>query len=393
MINTYEIVGDEALEDALLEKTLTELVDDRIKTVGTNAFTLIPDLKKVELPNVTKIEESSFLGCSKLVDVSFPNLEHMSNNALRECTSLQCLDLPKLTYFGGWGLYGSTAFKTLILRNENVVCTIANGAAFNGTLIASGTGYIYVPRALLDSYKSATHWSTHASQFRALEDYTMDGTITGEFNLNYIGDAPIEAGLVEWFNPADETAWDDTYLLSSKLNTGKTATGASNSGTWLYSNRLTKPTVFNDGLAQIGLIMPAMSEYGIAGECTVEFTFDVPSNGQIFHLCTAPLNIGGNNTAVYSTHNGIGGYKTAVCHAMFVFTADGLLRYVNGQYVDTVTAVAEEDIASSIAFVRPNDGGLGEVRLYNRALTENEVKNNYRYAAKQTTIGADYFTK
>ena len=52
--------------------------------------------------------------------------------------------------------------------------------------IASGAGYIYVPAALVDSYKVATNWSTYAAQFRALEDYTVDGTTMGELDPNKI---------------------------------------------------------------------------------------------------------------------------------------------------------------------------------------------------------------
>ena len=48
--------------------------------------------------------------------------------------------------------------------------------------IMKGEGYIYVPRALVDSYKVATNWSSWATQFRALEDYTVDGTTTGELD-------------------------------------------------------------------------------------------------------------------------------------------------------------------------------------------------------------------
>lgn len=40
--------------------------------------------------------------------------------------------------------------------------------------------------ALVDSYKAATNWSTYATQFRALEDYTVDGTITGELDSTKI---------------------------------------------------------------------------------------------------------------------------------------------------------------------------------------------------------------
>lgn len=32
-------------------------------------------------------------------------------------------------------------------------------------------GYIYVPAALIDEYKTATNWATFADQFRAIEDY------------------------------------------------------------------------------------------------------------------------------------------------------------------------------------------------------------------------------
>ena len=39
--------------------------------------------------------------------------------------------------------------------------------------------YIYVPSALIDSYKAATNWTTFSTQFRALENYTLDGTING----------------------------------------------------------------------------------------------------------------------------------------------------------------------------------------------------------------------
>lgn len=79
----------------------------------------------------------------------------------------------------------SKQFDTLILRSENVN-TLSSKYSFDGTLIESGAGHIYVPRALVDSYKSSTNWSTFASQFRALEDYTVDGTIKGALDMSKI---------------------------------------------------------------------------------------------------------------------------------------------------------------------------------------------------------------
>jgi hypothetical protein len=46
-------------------------------------------------------------------------------------------------------------------------------------------GYIYVPRAMIETLSSATNWS--ALQFRAIEDYTVDGTTTGELDLAKMG--------------------------------------------------------------------------------------------------------------------------------------------------------------------------------------------------------------
>ena len=46
--------------------------------------------------------------------------------------------------------------------------------------IGQGTGYIYVPSALVNTYKSANYWSTYANQIRAIEDYSNDGTADGD---------------------------------------------------------------------------------------------------------------------------------------------------------------------------------------------------------------------
>lgn len=66
---------------------------------------------------------------------------------------------------------GCSALETLILRGDTTVTTLGATSAFTGTPIESGTGYIYVPSALLDDYKDETNWATYADQFRAIEDY------------------------------------------------------------------------------------------------------------------------------------------------------------------------------------------------------------------------------
>lgn len=140
-INTVDVIGDDALTDSIIMKTITEFKDNNVKTVGKYAFSSCTVLALVDLPNATKVDSNAFEGC--------------------------------------------TVLQTLILRG-NAVATLGGTNAFNRTPIASGEGYIYVPAALVNSYKAATNWSTYAAQFRALEDYTVDGTITGEIDESKI---------------------------------------------------------------------------------------------------------------------------------------------------------------------------------------------------------------
>jgi hypothetical protein len=102
------------------------------------------------------------------------------------CTALKSIDLPVCTTISGYIFTNATSLTAVILRNPTALCSLSRVEAFDDTKIAEGTGYIYVPRALLEDYKVATNWSALAAQLRAIEDYTVDGTITGEFDQSKI---------------------------------------------------------------------------------------------------------------------------------------------------------------------------------------------------------------
>ena len=96
------------------------------------------------------------------------------------------VDFPLATGIESYTFYNCSALTALILRNTEAVRTLSATNALAKTPIASGTGYIYVPAALLDTYKAATNWTTYADQFRALETYTVDGTTTGALDESKI---------------------------------------------------------------------------------------------------------------------------------------------------------------------------------------------------------------
>lgn len=146
-VNTVDIVGDEALANSIIDRSITELKDDISTTIALYAFYNCTALTSVNFPNVTSVGTASFRKCTSLAKADFGSCVAFSSNIFQNCSKL----------------------SALILRDVAAVSSLSGN--LSGTLIASGTGYIYVPRALVDSYKAATNWSTYAAQIRAIEDY------------------------------------------------------------------------------------------------------------------------------------------------------------------------------------------------------------------------------
>lgn len=126
-------------------------------------------------PLATYINSNGFEDCTNLTEVEFPNVTEIGSYAFDGCTSLKKVDFIKIAKIGYRAFCNCTALEALIMRSGKIVDL--NTYVFEGASFANGTGYIYVPKALIDSYKAATRWSTYAERFRALEDYTLDGTV------------------------------------------------------------------------------------------------------------------------------------------------------------------------------------------------------------------------
>ena len=140
--------------------------------VGSNCFYSCDVLSDIYIPELTILDNNAFAACTSLVSVVFPEVLSVETETFAYCTSLTTVDLPKVTSIAFGAFAYSTALTTLLLRNS-VVCTLSNATyTFKDTPIANGTGYVYVPDALVDSYKSATNWSTYASQIKPLSEYT-----------------------------------------------------------------------------------------------------------------------------------------------------------------------------------------------------------------------------
>lgn len=178
-VNTIDSLGDNVALVAFIERTIPELKDNVLPTIGDYTFNYCANLTIVDLPNATSIGREPFAFCTKLATVNLPNVTSISYGAFKQCDALALIDLPKVTSIYEMAFYYCDVFATLILRSETM-CTLANVNALEGTPMYS-TGYIYVPSALVDTYKADSVWAIYSERFRALEDYTIDGTVDGIF--------------------------------------------------------------------------------------------------------------------------------------------------------------------------------------------------------------------
>ena len=191
-----------ALLDAVLNNTLTS-IDSNVTSIVGYACRGLSKLKTVNLPNATSIGTYAFYYCtamtsinapkvtslgtyafynSKLAMVNFPLATSVPQNGFYSCSSLKVADFGAAKSIAASAFAYDAVLETLILRRADAICTLANKNALVDTPIENGNGYVYIPAALKEQYAQSTNWSAYAAQFRALEDYTVDGTIWGDLD-------------------------------------------------------------------------------------------------------------------------------------------------------------------------------------------------------------------
>lgn len=179
--------------DGLVSHTLTEFKEDGITYAAQYAFRYNTGLETVELPNLVytpSIPNSNtylFKNCSALKNVKLENLTRVPQYIFSDCPALESVKLSKsLNYFDTYAFYNCSLKIFDTEGSDAVSITVSNGAlqnskikhfiirsatratlgatsAFTNFPIIAGDGGIYVPSALLDSYKSATNWSAFAN--------------------------------------------------------------------------------------------------------------------------------------------------------------------------------------------------------------------------------------
>ena len=133
-----------------------------LTTVDASAFRNAR-ITSIEITNSAQLLKNSrpFGDNSRLTTALFPNQNGVvGSQCFYSCSALSVLDIGNATGISANGFNGCP-LTALIIRNSSV-CPLNDISAFNNTPFKSGGtgGSIYVPSALINSYKSATNWLT-----------------------------------------------------------------------------------------------------------------------------------------------------------------------------------------------------------------------------------------
>ena len=203
--------ADHSTEDAIIARSISGAYsNDRITTVGACAFLGCQALTAIDLPNVTQVKRNAFEACNHLQTINLPKVTALdkgvfTNSAIQQAnfplvttigdncfytanhlisanlplvtslpidsfrlSTIRTADFSAVTNINRTAFTDCTSLETLIIRTPSV-CVISDiSVALRGSKIASGTGYIYVPDDLVESYKTATNWVALANQIKPI---------------------------------------------------------------------------------------------------------------------------------------------------------------------------------------------------------------------------------
>lgn len=138
-----------------------------VTTIENNTFYNCTNLSNITIPStVTGIGNSVFENCSKLASIDLPNgLVSIGGSTFKNCSSLTSLTIGTVfDHFGQEPFYNCSSLQSITIK-----ATTPPTLLFGGTFDSSNNYPIYVPSESVETYKTASGWSTYASRIFAIE--------------------------------------------------------------------------------------------------------------------------------------------------------------------------------------------------------------------------------
>ena len=161
-------------DDQQMTKGIYLYVPELRRVTAQRAFTSCSQLRRVNLPFVTTLGASAFYGAYSITSVDVAALRAVPSRCFYGCWQLPQIDLYDVSSIGSMAFYNCQQLTKFVIHRTDGVVTLQSTDAFTKSAIETGTGYIYVPDALVDQYKTATNWVTYANQIKPLSEYTPE---------------------------------------------------------------------------------------------------------------------------------------------------------------------------------------------------------------------------
>lgn len=219
LVEKVNRINGDTIFNQMLSEGIENLYNDKITKLASYALAYSKNItKSIELPNVTETgthafyysgakiiklpklyrSETNLFSYSSVEELYLNNATIMGSSSYINLTQLRKLYAPriglmlnginetaKLTHIcyrtgsSNKSFGSSEKLEMMIITQKSAISPFAYANYIPKKALTDGNCYIYVPSALLDSYKTATNISVYADRIRAIEDYMTE--ICAEF--------------------------------------------------------------------------------------------------------------------------------------------------------------------------------------------------------------------
>ena len=133
-----------------------------VTSIGDEAFSRCSSLKSITIPNsVTKIGDKAFWNCDGLISITIPNsVTSIGKYAFAFCDGLIFITIPNSVSLIGDYAFNSCEGLRRVYCKDTIPPMLGGSYVFDKN---ASSRKIYVPRASVRIYKSASGWSKYAS--------------------------------------------------------------------------------------------------------------------------------------------------------------------------------------------------------------------------------------